>query len=657
MANDSRGNYGYGRGGYGTYGSWGGYSGGSYRGWNGYSNFSAPTYTFNGVTATNFEKGTVTAAKTLSGDRNISVVFGGEEVTVTADTITLPSIDPINGISHGDARIIRGFTDHEIIKRRISPNNWSIVDDLKDKKDGSHKLFEAIENARIDKAGLTLYSGTKDNIEAALDKASRTVATRIREEPELADNLDIIGPIALELEARKRMGYDISGHREIMDSLQPLDRALIEELAEEATHLEDGVLDYGEIDYPVAHSGQRKAITLAKKANELFALRAAEKAKENPSNGKGKAPNGGSEDDDSVEGRSGNKVEADEGTEDLSLDMTSAINKILERSVPTDGSVYLPGQRAMDVFRQPDDILKKAAQSLRSSTDPLVNLSITKRKGLDTTNIVLRETSSSLAVMKTHLERLLMSKALEAREEKRGGGKLNTRKLVQAFNLDDNVYTKRADDVAINTAVQIVVDLSGSMQGAKMYLALQSSILIAEALAKCMVPFEIVGFRTIGNSSIGSQSTKAQLKNIRELMDKGKIHRYDCIEMNYFKPFDTRYQMCLPAIGNMQSGGSNADAESILYASETLLKRPERKKVMLVLSDGQPAFGYNHTSEGAVRKHTKDTVVELEKKGVHVVGIGIASDAVKSFYSKNIVVNDIKELPKAILKQLTMAIG
>jgi cobalamin biosynthesis protein CobT len=171
------------------------------------------------------------------------------------------------------------------------------------------------------------------------------------------------------------------------------------------------------------------------------------------------------------------------------------------------------------------------------------------------------------------------------------------------------------------------------------------------------VPFEIVGFRTIGGNRFNNTASEQQKKTISKLQDEKKIHRYDSIEMSYFKPFDTRYQMCLPTIGNMQSGGSNCDSESILYASESLLKRPERKKVMMVLSDGQPAFGYNNCSEAAIRKHTKETVKNIEKKGVHVIGIGIASDAVKSFYTNNIVVNDIKELPKEILKQLTTAIG
>lgn len=663
MANNSkpplRGNYGYGSGGgYGTYGSWGGYSGRGGGSWNGYSNFSAPSYTFNGVTAANFEKGTITAAKTLSGDKSIQVVFGGEEVKVTDDTITLPSIDPIHGISHSDARVVRGFTDHEIIKRRISRDNNSIIERLKKGKNGAHKLFESIENARIDKAGLTLYSGTKDNLEASLDKASRSIVDKLRAQPELADNLDIIGPIAIELEARKLMGYDISGHTEIMDSLQPLDRALIESLAEEVTHLPDGVLDFGEVDDKVALNGRDFSLELAKKANKLFALRAAEKAEEEKNNGNGKGSAAPGEGELGEDETGGGGADPSPGSEDLSLDMTSAINKILEKSIPYDGSVYLPGQRAMDVFLQPVDILAKAARSQRLDTDPIINAQKVARHGLDVTNAVLRETSSSLSVMKTQLERLLMSKALETREEKKGGGKLNTRKLVQAFNADDNVFTKRADDVAINTAVQVVVDLSGSMSGAKMYLAIQSAILIAEALSKCMVPFEIVGFRTVGGGvQPGKNCSTEQAKTIQDMQSKGKIHRFDRIEMSYFKPFDSRYQMCLPSIGNMQSGGSNADGESVLYASESLLKRPERKKVMMVLSDGQPAFGYNNTTDSAVRKHLKDTVKNIEKKGVHVIGIGIASDEVKSFYTNRIVVNNIKELPKEILKQLTMAIG
>ena len=55
---------------------------------------------------------------------------------------------------------------------------------------------------------------------------------------------------------------------------------------------------------------------------------------------------------------------------------------------------------------------------------------------------------------------------------------------------------------------------------------------------------------------------------------------------------------------------------------------------------------------GDMNKHLRDTVKQIEASGVNVVGIGIQSNAVQSFYSKSIVVNDLKELPVVVARQL-----
>ena len=40
------------------------------------------------------------------------------------------------------------------------------------------------------------------------------------------------------------------------------------------------------------------------------------------------------------------------------------------------------------------------------------------------------------------------------------------------------------------------------------------------------------------------------------------------------------------------------------------------------------------------------------RAGINVVGIGIQSDSVKSFYPKSVVINDVDELPKTVIQEL-----
>jgi cobaltochelatase CobT len=45
-------------------------------------------------------------------------------------------------------------------------------------------------------------------------------------------------------------------------------------------------------------------------------------------------------------------------------------------------------------------------------------------------------------------------------------------------------------------------------------------------------------------------------------------------------------------------------------------------------------------------------VEECEKAKIETVGVGILSDAVRTFYPKCVVLNDLNDLPKAVMAEL-----
>lgn len=71
---------------------------------------------------------------------------------------------------------------------------------------------------------------------------------------------------------------------------------------------------------------------------------------------------------------------------------------------------------------------------------------------------------------------------------------------------------------------------------------------------------------------------------------------------------------------------------------------------MFVLSDGQPA---SYGSDKMQHKHLKDVVHNIETiSPVEIVGIGLMTDSVKSYYSNNIIIRDPEKLPETILENL-----
>ena len=230
-----------------------------------------------------------------------------------------------------------------------------------------------------------------------------------------------------------------------------------------------------------------------------------------------------------------------------------------------------------------------------------------------------------------------------------GKGLANTvRKLLQVLTQKRNVYGKKKGHIAnknvyraalkntggyqqkvfrqkeqrldLDVAVTVLIDNSGSMGGEPIIHAMKSGLMLNDAIGKLGVPVEILGF-----TDRGRQST-----------------------INLYKDFDQRVseEVLLSRLdsgcGNMSS---NADGESILWAYHRLRPRKEKRKLLVVLSDGQPA-----SSRGDADALTKRVVKQIEKDGeVEIYGIGIMSHAVERYYTNNTVINDSSELETALL--------
>ncbi len=69
----------------------------------------------------------------------------------------------------------------------------------------------------------------------------------------------------------------------------------------------------------------------------------------------------------------------------------------------------------------------------------------------------------------------------------------------------------------------------------------------------------------------------------------------------------------------------------------------------MVFSDGMPNSCGDHTILNA---DLKKAVADIKKSGIEVIGIGIETEAVKTFYPEYVVLNDVQDLPKKALGKL-----
>lgn len=260
------------------------------------------------------------------------------------------------------------------------------------------------------------------------------------------------------------------------------------------------------------------------------------------------------------------------------------------------------------------------------------------------------EVASMTSRMTKDIERMLASQSHVIRTPGHRKGKLHAPSLYRVLQGDPCVFTQKQEHTSKDTAVTLLCDNSGSMGGEKMKLCMISAFALSQVLDRVKIAHEVIGFTTGGWYNIPETLRDA----IDREMAASKI-RWDRVEpivMPIYKDFEERMS---PQVKERfaymmfaQPGlNGNIDGESLEYAAIRLLKRPEKRKVMLVLSDGQPAGSYKSGP------HLSYMVKHLEEDfNIECIGIGIMDKSVKRFYPKNVVINDVKELPTTVIGEI-----
>lgn len=212
--------------------------------------------------------------------------------------------------------------------------------------------------------------------------------------------------------------------------------------------------------------------------------------------------------------------------------------------------------------------------------------------------------------------------------ERRGryyGKLLDTSRL---YRTDVKVFKDRKQPKKeIDTAFYLLVDISGSMCGNKISTARLVSVLFAETCEKLNIPLEITGHTTTpGGRGIGL---------------------YNFISYNSLNKND-KYSLAY-----MEDKYANRDGAAIIYGCERLLKRPEKKKVFCIISDGQPAdYGYSGETAKSDMKHISN---KYTKEGIVFCAAAIDSDKefIKAIFGKNFLnISHLESLPQTFGKIL-----
>ncbi|MEF2285750.1 cobaltochelatase CobT-related protein [Klebsiella variicola] len=223
-------------------------------------------------------------------------------------------------------------------------------------------------------------------------------------------------------------------------------------------------------------------------------------------------------------------------------------------------------------------------------------------------------------------------------------GRVHGASLYRLSMNDDRVFRRKEDHKAVNACVQQVIDLSGSMGGRKIELALASAYTLADALDRIHVPNVITGFTTYGNPDVATMSKRGFsrfealmlpiIKNWHEKANSPEIRaRMGCVAETF------------PLLNNV-------DGESIAQLASLFAGRMEDKKIMIVQSDGAPCAAGDGFSN-----HLRSVTNDIENTSdINLLAIGILTDAPRRYYKNYALVNKVEELGTSVVGELSRII-
>lgn len=209
---------------------------------------------------------------------------------------------------------------------------------------------------------------------------------------------------------------------------------------------------------------------------------------------------------------------------------------------------------------------------------------------------------------------------LQAQTQKRCSighrGKLHTSSLYRLQVGNTRVFQKESEHQGLNTAVHILLDVSGSMAGAPINLANRACFAVAKALG------HIRGV----NPAVTAFPATAGTNSVFPIM---------------------RHGQAVPDMFDLRASGGTPLAGAVWWVLQTMLPLKERRKMILVITDGMPD---NPLA-------ANNAIGVAQKLGFEVYGLGIRDEHIAHLLPHTSkVVNDLPDLVPAMFAMLQAAL-
>ncbi|MCK7632756.1 MULTISPECIES: VWA domain-containing protein [unclassified Shewanella] len=267
-----------------------------------------------------------------------------------------------------------------------------------------------------------------------------------------------------------------------------------------------------------------------------------------------------------------------------------------------------------DTFAQVAEVLSEQAEGHQGVTP----LSLPQaEQAMLGDEAILTLSASESAQIRARLRGMVQSSQDNRNHAKRQGLRVATHRLAASQAGESRLFIQRQPRIAPNAAVHLLVDISGSMgkpigEGNRKYFHVANEAALALAMALEGIPGVV--------PAVSYFPGIHQEVSIALLPKQSVRHRAAC--------FDQKPRGCTPM------------AQAMWFAANSLLAQKQKRKLMIVLTDGDP-------DDWAA---THDIVDRCRRSGFELLGIGIQTRSVERFFPQSIVINDVKDLKRELFE-------
>lgn len=226
----------------------------------------------------------------------------------------------------------------------------------------------------------------------------------------------------------------------------------------------------------------------------------------------------------------------------------------------------------------------------------------------------LQEIDKSSSALKIRLQSMMQSKVL-TRSRVARQGRLGTNQLYKIAVSDPRMFVKHGEKQGINTAVHILIDCSGSM-APRIELTTKACYAVAKAL------------ESIQGINVGVTAFPAVLP-FREVPNTNEASVYPIVR--HGNPVHSKF--------STDTSGCTPMGEATWWVLQQMLPLTESRKIILILTDGDPDNPYNMI----------EAINNARRLGFEIYGIGIDDNAITTLLPHHsCVIHNLYELAPAM---------